>query len=175
MKVIFVVGNSGTKHLIVDQLLLAYENNKYSIYEQFLGTKVSDPSIYYESTIEKTMAYIQDYIRFYSNDYDVLIMSGWEINKHVKEIYQKYKKDAEFYCIKLNDEFKQPIDPCHFKNSWDQSPEHIAVRNSMTEILENFYIDKSNWFTTDLVPKIKNLKILPSEGAHKICILSVNK
>jgi len=176
MKIIFAVGNSGTKHLVIERLIAAYSRAEYSIYEQMLGTKVQDAGLYYESTIEKTLAYISDYINFYQDEYDVLIMSGWEINKHIKHIFEFYKNTAEFVCIKLNEDYDHLIDSKYFSNSWDQSPAHLAVKQEMTQILEAFYADKHHWFSADLEPIIDNLRIMPSNGAHKISILSaVNK
>jgi len=176
MKVIFAIGNSGTKHLVVDQLIKAYSNAKYKIHEQLLGVKVQDAGLFYESTVQKTMAYINDYIKFYQDEYDVLIMSGWEINKHIHAIFNEYKDRADFICIRLNEEYIDRIEQKHFSNSWDQSPEHRAVKKQMTETLESFYLDKTDWFVADLEPEIKNFKIVSSEGAHKITILStVNK
>jgi hypothetical protein len=176
MKVIFAIGNSGTKHLVVDQLIKAYSDAKCRIHEQLLGVKVQDVGLYYESTVQKTIAYINDYIKFYQDEYDVLIMSGWEINKHIHAIFNEYRDRADFICIRLNEEYTDGIEQKHFSNSWDQSPEHRAVKQQMTETLESFYLDKTDWFVADLEPEIKNFKIVSAQGAHKIAILStVNK
>jgi hypothetical protein len=176
MKVIFAIGNSGTKHLVVDRLIEAYSDAKYRIHEQLLGVKVQDAGLFYESTVQKTMAYINDYIKFYRDEYDVLIMSGWEINKHIHTIFEEYKDRADFICIRLNQEYTGEVEQKYFSNSWDQSPEHRAVKKQMTETLESFYSDKTGWFAADLEPKITNFRISPAEGAHKIAILSaVNK
>lgn len=176
MQIIFAVGNSGTKHLVIDNLIKAYMDAKFAVYEQLLGTRVEQVDPYYESTPEKTLAYIKDYINFYKDEYDILFLSGWEINKHINEIYREYVQTADFICIKMNEDFTGSIDPQKVKNSWEHSEAHINVKKQMTEILQEFYKDKPNWFTAELEPKIENFKISSSNGAHKISILSaVNK
>lgn len=179
LKTIFIISPRGEKFPLVTKLVEQYELLNNQIFKRRLGPQ----NILNQNetdTWNNTRKNIEDYIeQAKSTGKDVAIFMGFEINKHVPEIYELYKDSATFLISKFeNAEYTDQIlnertDRC--KSVFGQTLFENIIRDE-TSKLDSFLMNNNvTWVDYDINGQIfENLNILPTDTPNaKLAILGL--